>query len=152
MVIGYPPFYSENSKDTCKKIMNWKKFLKFPSNVKVSEEVKDLMSSLMNDVDKRLGYNGADEIKKHPWFRGVDWKNLKGMKAPFIPKVNSDQDTRYFETINDKTQPFYHAETKRRTVEKVSNIALIFIRIYASWISRLTKNQKTSKSPNFLIK
>ena len=79
--------------------MNWKKYLKFPSNVKVSNEVKDLMSGLINDVDKRLGYNGADEIKKHPWFREIDWKNLKKMKPPFLPKVNSNDDTRYFEVI-----------------------------------------------------
>lgn len=105
--------------------MNWKRFLKFPSNVKVSEEVKDLMSGLINDVDKRLGYNGASEIKKHPWFRGIDWKNLKSMKAPFIPKVNSDHDTRYFEVVKDKVQPFYHADSKRRNVEKVCYIQYI---------------------------
>lgn len=131
MVIGYPPFYSENSKDTCKKIINWKKFLKFPSNVKVSEEVKDLMISLINDVDKRLGYNGADEIKKHPWFKGVDWTNLKSMKPPFIPNVSSDYDTKYFEVFKEKPdRPFHHGERKiTRNVNNVSTISILYIYI-----------------------
>ena len=119
MVIGYPPFYSENSKETCKKILNWKKYLKFPSNVKVSEDVKDLMSKLINDVDKRLGYNGANEIKNHSWFKEIDWKSLSLMKAPFIPVLSSDHDTKYFEVINEKQENKFHFEEgKARNVDK----------------------------------
>ena len=117
MVIGYPPFYSENSKDTCKKIMQWKKYLKFPTNVKVSDEVKDLMTNLINDVDKRLGYNGADEIKRHPWFKGIDWNNLKSMKPPFVPDVKSDYDTKNFEIFKEKPdRPFLNADRKGRNI------------------------------------
>lgn len=119
MVIGFPPFYSENSKDTCKKIMNWRKHLKYPSNVKVSDEVKDLMNGLINDVDKRLGYNGSEEIKRHPWFKDIDWNNLKSMKPPFIPKVSTEYDVKYFETFQEKgNQPFHHVDGKKRNVEK----------------------------------
>ena len=103
--------------------MNWKKYFKFPSNVKVSDEVKDLMAGLINDIDKRLGYNGAQEIKKHPWFRGIDWNNLKNMKPPFIPRVSSDYDTKYFEVIQEKSnQPFYHNEAIQRNVDKVRKL------------------------------
>lgn len=119
MVVGYPPFYSENSKDTCKKIMNWRKHLKYPSNVKVSDEVKDLMNGLINDVDKRLGYHGSEEIKRHPWFKDVDWNNLKSMKPPFIPRVSSDYDVKYFETFQEKAnQPFHHVDGKKKNVDK----------------------------------
>ena len=102
--------------------MNWKKFLKFPSNVKVSDEVKDLMSSLINDVEKRLGYHGASEIKNHPWFRGVDWNNIKSMKPPFIPKVSSESDTKYFETFKEKPdKPFFTGDRRlNRNVNHVS--------------------------------
>jgi len=41
----------------------------------------------MTGVDKRLGYHGADEIKKHPFFKTIDWKNLRKTKATFIPEV-----------------------------------------------------------------
>ena len=46
----------------------------------------------MTDVDKRIGYNGAEEIKKHPFFKGVNWNNLSNLKVPFIPDVS----IRYF--------------------------------------------------------
>lgn len=119
MVIGFPPFYSENSKETCKKIMNWRKHLKFPSNVKVSDEVKDLMIGLINDVDKRLGYNGSEEIKRHPWFKDIDWNNLSLMKPPYVPRVSSDCDVKYFETFQEKpNQPFHHVDGKKKNVEK----------------------------------
>ncbi len=42
----------------------------------------------MTDVDRRLGYNGADEIKAHPFFKKINWDNIKKTKAPFIPEVN----------------------------------------------------------------
>jgi hypothetical protein len=37
---------------------------------------------------KRLGANGAQEVKQHPWFDGFDWDMLADlkMKSPFVPK------------------------------------------------------------------
>jgi hypothetical protein len=55
MIVGYPPFYSEDPMSTCRKIVNWKKFLKFPEKPKVSPEVKDFVCSLLCDVDNRCG-------------------------------------------------------------------------------------------------
>lgn len=40
----------------------------------------------MINPEKRLGANGAAEIKKHPWFKGIDWANLRKMQAPIIPE------------------------------------------------------------------
>ncbi|KAI9832817.1 MAG: hypothetical protein M1826_000983 [Phylliscum demangeonii] len=39
----------------------------------------------------------AVDIKNHPFFRGVVWDQLHLMKPPFVPKVRSWEDTRYFE-------------------------------------------------------
>lgn len=33
MVLGYPPFYSEDPMVTCSKIINWRKFLRFAPEV-----------------------------------------------------------------------------------------------------------------------
>ena len=30
MLVGYPPFFSENPSDTCQKIVNWKKYFSIP--------------------------------------------------------------------------------------------------------------------------
>lgn len=37
--------------------------------------------------DERLGINGVEEIKAHPFFAGIDWKRLREKKAPGIPDV-----------------------------------------------------------------
>lgn len=87
MLIGYPPFFSDSATDTCKTILNWKNHLTIPPESKISNEAIDLIKRLINDVDKRLGYHGADEIKKHPFFRKFDWNGVAKQTPPFIPEV-----------------------------------------------------------------
>ncbi len=59
-----------------------------PSDAKISKDSADIIKRLMTDVDKRLGYNGADEVKSHPFFKGIDWNNIeKSLKVPFTPEV-----------------------------------------------------------------
>lgn len=41
----------------------------------------------MSDRKSRLGMNGAQEIKAHPFFEGIKWKNMKNIQAPFIPDL-----------------------------------------------------------------
>lgn len=41
MLIGYPPFCSENPQDTYRKVMNWREELIFPAEIPISEEAKD---------------------------------------------------------------------------------------------------------------
>ncbi|KAM0752692.1 kinase-like protein [Meredithblackwellia eburnea MCA 4105] len=41
--------------------------------------------------------DGADEIKAHPWFRGIDWENLHLQTPPFVPQLDNAADTKYFE-------------------------------------------------------
>ncbi|THG21444.1 hypothetical protein TEA_001062 [Camellia sinensis var. sinensis] len=72
MLIGYPPFCSEDQRMTCKKIINWKACLKFPEEPKISDEAKDLICHLLCDVETRLGTNGVEAIKAHllvQWLR-----------------------------------------------------------------------------------
>ncbi|KAG5127689.1 hypothetical protein AAZX31_10G171200 [Glycine max] len=108
MLVGYPPFYSDEPMLTCRKIVNWRSYLKFPEEVKLSAEAKDLISRLLCNVDQRLGTKGADEIKAHPWFKGIEWDKLYQMKAAFIPEVNDELDTQNFEKfeeVDNQTQP-----------------------------------------------
>jgi serine/threonine protein kinase len=57
-------------------------------NSVLSEEAKDLIIRLLEpDPSKRLGANGADEIRHHKFFQGIDWDLLahKDIKPPFTP-------------------------------------------------------------------
>ncbi|KAG6529585.1 hypothetical protein ZIOFF_011794 [Zingiber officinale] len=101
MLIGYPPFYSDEPMATCRKIVNWRTHLKFPEEAKLSPEAKDLVSRLLCNVEQRLGTKGADEIKDHPWFNGVEWDKLYEMEAAFIPEVKDELDTQNFEKFEE---------------------------------------------------
>jgi len=66
--------------------------LKLP--VFLSTEVKQLIIALLNrNPKKRLGAgkSDADEIKKHPWFKSINWQDVLEMKLkppkPFIKEL-----------------------------------------------------------------
>ncbi|XP_077252859.1 uncharacterized protein LOC143892258 [Tasmannia lanceolata] len=101
MLVGYPPFYSDEPMSTCRKIVNWKTHLKFPDEANLSPEAKDLISKLLCNVGQRLGTKGAEEIKAHLWFEGVQWDKLYKMEAAFIPAVNDELDTQNFEKFEE---------------------------------------------------
>lgn len=111
MLVGYPPFYSDDPMSTCRKIVNWRTHLKFPEEAKLSPEAKDLISKLLCNVIQRLGSNGADEIKEHPWFYGTDWDRIYQMEAAFIPEVNDDLDTQNFEKF-EESETHTHTSSK----------------------------------------
>ncbi|CAD8143098.1 unnamed protein product [Paramecium octaurelia] len=47
---------------------------------------------LQRKPQNRLGSNGPDEVKEHPWFKDFNWQKLenKFMVAPFIPNCDED--------------------------------------------------------------
>jgi protein-serine/threonine kinase len=55
-------------------------------------------NSLVCNTEQRLGRGGAEEIKAHQFFRGVEFDQLRRIRAPFEPKLTSNVDTAYFPT------------------------------------------------------
>ncbi len=53
------------------------------------------VSRLITSQDKRLN---VEQIKKHPFFYGVDWNSIRDIDAPFVPNLRSMTDTSYFPT------------------------------------------------------
>ena len=59
--------------------------------------VRKLITGLLEqDLSKRLGcmVNGAEDIKQHIWFRGVDWSMVaqKKIQPPWVPELASSTD------------------------------------------------------------
>ncbi|KAL7826625.1 hypothetical protein AOLI_G00318340 [Acnodon oligacanthus] len=50
----------------------------------------------------RLGTGGAFEVKQHPFFSELDWNSLLRQKAEFIPHLESEEDTSYFDTRSER--------------------------------------------------
>jgi protein-serine/threonine kinase len=40
----------------------------------------------------------VEEIKRHPFFYGVDWNTIRQIDSPFVPRLSSITDTSYFPT------------------------------------------------------
>ena len=113
---GYHPFRSKN-----KKIDPTIYLRKTYIPDKVGKDAKDLIEKLfVNNPKKRLGYNSADEVKNHPFFKDIDFKKVlnKEYKPPFVPKLDSESDLKYFEQIDGVMPEEEKKENEEILVEK----------------------------------
>ncbi|KAI9506890.1 AGC/NDR/NDR protein kinase [Coemansia spiralis] len=125
---GYPPFCSDNSHETYRKIMHWRESLVFPDDVRLSPESVHLIRSLLCDQQHRLGRNGAWELKQHPFFNGVDWSSLRTRtRPPWIPPLSSITDTSHFPTdeIDQNTSPFDNPAATTAGSEPQKDLAFV---------------------------
>jgi len=105
MMAGYPPYYDENPFGIYQKILSGK--LEFPRHFDVHS--RDLIRKLLTaDRTKRIGSlkNGAEDIKKHKWYRGLNWAALynKQMEAFITCNVKSQDDTSLFDKYTDSVE------------------------------------------------
>jgi len=96
MLTGLPPFYDDNTNEMYRRILQDE--LRFPEDIGLA--ARSVLSGLLTrDPTRRLGINGAEEIKNHPFFAEIDWGKLlmKKYQPPFKPAVKSAMDTSNFD-------------------------------------------------------
>ena len=89
MFFGKTPFKEKNNYLTFRKIEQLKIDFEGGEKVTIPDDAKDLISKiLVKEPNKRLGggepgteYDIA-HLKSHPFFKGIDWKNLHNMTPP----------------------------------------------------------------------
>lgn len=101
LLVGDTPFYADSLVGTYGKIMDHKNSLNFPDDVEVSSQAKHLICSFLSDRSQRLGTNGIDEIRSHPFFSNDQWTfdNIRDCVPPVVPELNGDDDTSNFDDI-----------------------------------------------------
>lgn len=98
-LVGYAPFYADEPMSTCRKIVNWKNNLKFPSSINMSKTAKDLIEGLIQERSLRLTF---DQIKAHAFFKGFDWDGMRDRQAAIVPNIESDVDTQNFDDFDEQ--------------------------------------------------
>lgn len=107
MLVGDMPFYADSLVGTYSKIMDHRNSLSFPQDVEISKAAKNLICGFLCDRSQRLGKNGIDEIKSHPFFKNDQWnfENLRETVPPVVPELSGDDDTSNFEDVEKEDTP-----------------------------------------------
>ena len=66
---------------------------------------------MIAEPETRLGRNGTEEIKNHPFFEGFDWDGVRKQTPPYIPNVSSEISAENFDKF-DEEEPFFGADSK----------------------------------------
>jgi cell cycle protein kinase DBF2 len=66
-------------------------------------------------------YTSLSQVAAHPFFARIKWKDLRSVKAPFVPALDSEIDTGYYDDFTSPEDMAKYAEVqeKQRNVEKV---------------------------------
>ncbi|XP_050725655.1 microtubule-associated serine/threonine-protein kinase 3-like isoform X6 [Eriocheir sinensis] len=103
-LIGCVPFFGETPEELFAHTVN--DDIEWPSEEEwpVLEDAKDLIMSLLHHAPlDRLGtVGGAMEVKEHIFFLPIDWDSLLRQKAEFVPQLDNEEDTSYFDTRLDR--------------------------------------------------
>ncbi|GMS78707.1 hypothetical protein PENTCL1PPCAC_881, partial [Pristionchus entomophagus] len=115
MVYGRAPFSSEYDDEEIKsKIVNYRGEIKLYKRVPVaddryntlSDECIMIIKELCSDQNTRLGKDeGAEDVKRHPWFKDVNFDILRQKTAVWKPQIAHSEDTSNFEPLEVSAQP-----------------------------------------------
>ncbi|KAJ3413318.1 Serine/threonine kinase [Chytridiales sp. JEL 0842] len=106
MLIGRYPFHGEDEADILDAILS--DSIEYPSNM--PKDTLSLLQGLMRkDPSRRLGGGklDAEEVKRHPYFAGVDWDAFmaKSVQPPWKPQVTSATDVSNFDSEFTREDP-----------------------------------------------
>uniref|UniRef100_A0A673XCU2 non-specific serine/threonine protein kinase n=1 Tax=Salmo trutta TaxID=8032 RepID=A0A673XCU2_SALTR len=99
-------------------------------------DAQDMITRLLRQSPlERLGTGGAPEVKQHPFFLRLDWNGLLRLKAEFIPQLEAEDDTSYFDTRLER----YHHLASDEDDETNDEESSLEIRQFSSWSNRFSK-------------
>eukprot|EP00048_Salpingoeca_helianthica_P023241 m.23210 g.23210 ORF g.23210 m.23210 type:complete len:534 (-) comp8443_c0_seq1:58-1659(-) len=95
MLVGLPPFYDADVQTMYHKIL----YQPLQCQQLHPNAQSILHGFLQRDPEQRLGKRSADDIYRHPFFHGLDWKELleKKIHIPWKPKLQNLMDTSNFD-------------------------------------------------------
>ncbi|XP_031624942.1 uncharacterized protein LOC116341786 [Contarinia nasturtii] len=124
MLTEKTPFHSHNVHDTYNQILSYvdgtNTILHYPSDVEISNDLRDLIDHLVTRANNRLTYK---KIIKHKFFRSIEWSNLRQQVPPIIPTLNGEDDTSNFEEDLKKSRRNNTFDTSTSSSVKNNNFS-----------------------------
>ncbi|XP_030797659.1 serine/threonine-protein kinase N2 isoform X2 [Rhinopithecus roxellana] len=98
MLVGESPFPGDDEEEVFDSIVNDE--VRYPRFLS-TEAISIMRRLLRRNPERRLGASekDAEDVKKHPFFRLIDWSALmdKKVKPPFIPTIRGREDVSNFD-------------------------------------------------------
>ncbi|KAF7310385.1 hypothetical protein HMN09_00580500 [Mycena chlorophos] len=116
---GFPPFSGSTAEETWTNLKNWQTVLRRPEYDKpedlifnLTDVAWDAVTCLIAHASSRL--TTLEQIREHPFFDGVKWDDLRGVEAPFVPALDSEIDTGYYDDFTSLEDMAKYAEVKEK--------------------------------------
>ncbi|XP_051560694.1 microtubule-associated serine/threonine-protein kinase 1-like [Myxocyprinus asiaticus] len=103
-LVGCVPFFGDTPEELFGQVIT--DDIQWPDGEEaLPSDAQSMISALLQTNPLvRLGTGGAFEVKQHSFFAGLDWNGLLRQKAEFIPHLESEEDTSYFDTRSERYQ------------------------------------------------
>uniref|UniRef100_A0A8D0GQW3 non-specific serine/threonine protein kinase n=1 Tax=Sphenodon punctatus TaxID=8508 RepID=A0A8D0GQW3_SPHPU len=101
-LVGCVPFFGDTPEELFGQVISDE--IMWPEGDEaLPDDAQDLITRLLRHCPlERLGTGGTHEVKQHSFFHNLDWNGLLRQKAEFIPQLEAEDDTSYFDTRSER--------------------------------------------------
>ncbi|KLO11264.1 kinase-like protein [Schizopora paradoxa] len=123
---GFPPFSGGTPDETWTNLKNWTKVLKRPEYDRPEDLIFNLTDIAWDAITRLIAhasvrYVALNQVMGHPFFKGVHWDDMRNTRAPFVPALDSEIDTGYYDDFTSPEDMAKYAEVK----EKQKNVSKV---------------------------
>uniref|UniRef100_A0A8C1G414 non-specific serine/threonine protein kinase n=1 Tax=Cyprinus carpio TaxID=7962 RepID=A0A8C1G414_CYPCA len=134
-LVGCAPFFGDTPEELFGQVIS-DEIIWPEGDEALPPDAQDLISKLLRQNPlERLGTGSAFEVKQHRFFTDLDWNSLLRQKAEFIPQLESEDDTSYFDTRSDR---YHHVDSEEE--DDTNDDDHLEIRQFSSCSPRFSKH------------
>ncbi|XP_030591354.1 serine/threonine-protein kinase N1b isoform X2 [Archocentrus centrarchus] len=119
MLVGESPFPGDDEEEVFDSIVNDE--VRYPRFLS-TEAIGIMRRLLRRNPERRLGSGekDAEDVKKQPFFRGMDWEALlhRRVPPPFVPSITGKEDVSNFDTEFTAEAPALTPPRERRSLSR----------------------------------
>uniref|UniRef100_A0A6Q2X1V4 non-specific serine/threonine protein kinase n=1 Tax=Esox lucius TaxID=8010 RepID=A0A6Q2X1V4_ESOLU len=151
-LVGCAPFFGDTPEELFGQVIS-DEIIWPEEDEALPSDAQDLISKFLRQNPlERLGTGSAFEVKQHRFFYDLDWNGLLRQKAEFIPQLESEDDTSYFDTRSDR---YHHVDSEDEDdtnddehleIRQFSSCSPRFSKVYSS-MERLSLHEEKRTPP-----